>query len=341
MRVGWEHVGHRVVLRHSLADGRATDVLGELLAWDSPSGYARVATRDGEVTVALADIILGKPVPPARVRRLTVTELQDVMADGWQPLEREEYGGWRLRAAEGFTGRANSVLPLGDPPDPLAAAVDHVQEWYTARGLPARFAIPWPLGAGPGEAGEGRDPLDRELAARGYAMDTPTLVLTRSLAAGLLAESGFPAAVSGGEAALGEHGWEVVVAEEPDDGFLSLYRYRGQELPPVAARVMVSAPAQAFVSVRVRTGEEAGRTVAVGRVASSRGWSGISAVEVARDYQRRGLGGLVMTALHAWAADRGDHSTYLQVARSNAAGRGLYDRLGYAAHSGYHYRIEP
>lgn len=341
MRVGPDHVGRRVVLRHVLADGRATDVLGELVAWDSPSGYARVETRTGEVSVPLADIILGKPVPPARVRRLSVTELQDVMADGWQPLEREEYGGWRLRAAEGFTGRANSVLPLGAPPAPLGPAVDHVEQWYAARGLPARFAVPWPLGAGPGEPGGGQDPLDVELDARGYSLDMPTLVMTCSLDAGLLAERGFPAAESSGEAALDEHGWVVDVSDEPDEGFLALYRYRGQELPPVAARVMVSAPAQAFVSVRLRSAGSAAQTIAVGRVASSRGWSGISAVEVATDHRRQGLGRVVMAALHDWAADRGDHATYLQVARSNVAGRALYDALGYTAHSGYHYRIGP
>lgn len=311
------------MLRHRLADGRATDVLGDLVAWDDPTGYARVSTRRGEVSVRLTDIVLGKPVPPAPRRRLSVVELQDVMADGWQPLEREDYGGWRLRAAEGFTGRANSALPLGEPPSPLPEAVDHVQRWYAERGLPARFAVPWPLGAGPGEPGDGRDPLDVELARRGFALDYPTLVMTLSLPS--VADSGEP-------------GWEVAVADEPDEGFLALYRYRGQDLPRVAAQVMMSAPAQAFVSVRPPGSPQ---TVAVGRVASSRGWSGISAVEVAADHRRQGLGGVVMRALHAWAADRGDHAAYLQVARENVAGRALYDALGYTAHSGYHYRIGP
>jgi N-acetylglutamate synthase len=327
VRVGPEHVGLRVVLRQALADGRATDVLGELLAWDSPPGYARVATRHGEVSVPLADILLGKPVPPepARVRRrrLGVAEIQEVMADGWQPLEREDYGGWRLRAAEGFTGRANSVLPLGDPPAPLPAAIDHVEAWYDARGLPARFAVPWPLGAGPEEPGYGADPLEAELVSRGYRLDTPTLVMVRAL------RGHSPDVAPTPDLAID-------VRESPDEGFLTLYRYRGQDLPPVAARVMVSAPAQAFVSVRTLG---TGRTVAVGRVASSRGWSGISAVEVAEDHRRRGLAALVMSTLHAWGRERGDHSAYLQVARANVAGRALYDGLGYVAHSGYHYRI--
>ena len=41
----------------------------------------------------------------------------------WQAPEQERLGDWLLRAAEGFTGRANSALPLGDPGSPLPEAV--------------------------------------------------------------------------------------------------------------------------------------------------------------------------------------------------------------------------
>ncbi len=71
---GW--VGRRVVLRHRLPDGRATDVLGTLLAADAE----RVSVRrdrlpDGEeesartVVVPCADVLLAKPVPPPPVSR--------------------------------------------------------------------------------------------------------------------------------------------------------------------------------------------------------------------------------------------------------------------------------
>jgi GNAT superfamily N-acetyltransferase len=338
--IGPDDVGRRVVVRHALPDGRATDVLGELVAWDTSAGYARVVTKRGEVTIALGDLLLGKPIPaapeprrrrpgsgraadrPSVLESPSVVELQDVMADGWQPLQRASYGGWVLRAAEGFTGRANSVLPLGDPPDPLPAAVDHAERWYAERGLPARFCLPWPLGSGPDGPGYGADAVETELVARGYVLDTPTLVMTRR---------------TDSPDAGGRPGLEVRVSDEPDEGFLSLYRYRGEDLPPVAAQVMTSAPAQAFVSLRT----DDGRTVAVGRVASSRGWSGISAVEVAPDQRRQGLAGLVMGELVRWAAERGDPWVYLQVARANHGARALYARLGFTDHSGYHYRVQP
>jgi hypothetical protein len=40
-----------------------------------------------------------------------ITELEAAAADGWRAPEEAALGDWRLRAAEGFTGRANSASP--------------------------------------------------------------------------------------------------------------------------------------------------------------------------------------------------------------------------------------
>lgn len=57
-------LGTRVVVRHRLHGEQhgATDALGELVAVDAVS--CTVATRRGEVVIALADIVAAKPVPP-------------------------------------------------------------------------------------------------------------------------------------------------------------------------------------------------------------------------------------------------------------------------------------
>ena len=184
--------------------------------------------------------------------------------------------------------------------------------------------MPWALGSGPDEPGFGADPLDSALVARGYILDYPTVVMTYPLTRCRDARPG-RCRLSGQS------------RDEPDEAWLSLYHYRGQDLPPVAVRVLMSAPAQAFISVRTTTGE----ALAIGRVASARGWTGIAAVEVAPDARRRGLAQAVMAGLLAWGRDRGDRAAYLQVARANDAARALYDRLGFTDHSGYHYRIQP
>ncbi|HYO36111.1 MAG TPA: GNAT family N-acetyltransferase, partial [Geodermatophilus sp.] len=54
---------------------------------------------------------------------LGVADLERLAARGWRGDEEVPFGGWLLRAGGGFTGRANSVLVLGGPPEDLAAAV--------------------------------------------------------------------------------------------------------------------------------------------------------------------------------------------------------------------------
>lgn len=341
LRVGPENVGQRVVLRRAVAGGRYVDVLGDLLSW--ADGVVRVRTRTGESAVPITQVIAGKPVPPPPTRRgspnltLGVEALEDVAADGWRPLELAWIGvpgrGWRLRAAAGFTGRANSALTTGDPGLPVPQAISVAEAWYVERGLTPRFALPWALDAavrrGGADTGARESSLDDALRQRGYQLDTPTLVLTaatRQVAA---------AAVRPGAAPLGA-GLRVDLADSPDEAWLAVYRYRGSPLPPVARQLLMSAPAQVFVSVR-----EGERTVAVGRGASSRGWTGVSAMQVEQSHQRRGLGRELLGAIAGWALQRGDRSMYLQVAEANEAARRVYGVVGFAAHHGYHYRLRP
>ena len=335
-RVGPDQVGRRVVLRRRLPDPQPGalygDVLGELLSWDGVTAVVRTRAGD-DVSVPVADVVAGKEVPPPARRKapphlaLDVAGLEEVASDGWRPLEgawlADRPGGWRLRASAGFTGRANSVLPLGEPGVPLEEAVDRAERWYAERGLPPRFAVPWPLDA-PVLPDRARDvPLDAALRRRGYVLDTPTLVLVAPLAV-VAAAADVPAVR------------RVELAEEPDEEWLSVYRYRGQELPPVARELLLSAPAQAFASVR-----DGSATVAVGRVAVSRGWAGITAMDVARTHRRQGLGRAVLAALAGWAVERGAVSSYLQVAEHNQGAQALYAAAGYVPHHGYHYRIHP
>lgn len=67
VRLTASDVGKRVVVRHRIPDGRATDVLGELLA--VTDDHLTVRDRVGLAhVVAIADVVAAKPVPPPPVR---------------------------------------------------------------------------------------------------------------------------------------------------------------------------------------------------------------------------------------------------------------------------------
>ena len=250
----------------------------------------------------------------------TIIDLERMAAAHWRGTEEEWLGGWLLRAAEGFTGRANSVLPLGDPGMPLDEALVAVTQWYRARGLPPMMAVPAPIAADSLAQG-----LDHLLSERKWlTRPGPAFVMLADLPLGIDLD-GLRA------------GRDVLAGPEPDDAWAARYHYRGQDyLPPVARKVLTSAPEQSFVSIR-----DGNEVLAIARLSIADGWAGISAVEVHQDHRRQGLGGAITAAACLAAEQRGLSRVFLQVEVDNAAARALYARLGFRDSHRYHYRVAP
>lgn len=132
-------VGQRVVVRHLLPDGSATDVLGTCTSWGEAS---LTIDRDGhgKVEIALADVVTGKPVPPrASVRaRVSARDIELHSFADWPEVTRQPLGEWVLRSSPPIGGRllkrANSVLAMGDPGTPLEEASARVRAAYEQLG---------------------------------------------------------------------------------------------------------------------------------------------------------------------------------------------------------------
>ncbi len=248
---------------------------------------------------------------PAMTRPSDVVRLERLAARSWRGLEEEPYGDWLLRASGGFTGRANSALVLGDPPAPLDEAVAEVGGWYSARSLQPRVQVPLP----------GSEAADAAFRAAGWTAVDDVLVVTAPLVP--WAGPGVP----------------VYLAPEPDDAWLAGYVYRGAPLPPIARRVLLNADDPVFASVRLAP--EPAPLAAVARGVLVEDWLVVTAVTVAEEARRRGLGTAVMAALGDWARARGGRGCLLQVLASNAPALGLYERLGFTEHHRYHYLLAP
>lgn len=115
-----------------------TDLLGTCVAWGE--GRCVVQPESGPpVTIAIGDIVSGKPVPPRPSTRLRVSTRDAEARTGalWPDLERVPLGEWELRRqpdpATPLRKRANSCLAVGDPGRPVAEAAAEVIAFYTAR----------------------------------------------------------------------------------------------------------------------------------------------------------------------------------------------------------------
>lgn len=316
VRITAADVGKRVSVRRwneDVAGGeKFTDTVGVLTSWDN--GVLLITRRSGEsVRIAESSLVAGKVVPAAPARRrgpaASYEELSRIAARAWQPVERERLGDWELRASAGFTRRANSVLPVGEPGLPLDEALTVVRDWYADRGLPAY--IQTATGA------EGtQELLCAELEARGWTRE-----VTAELWIGALAP------LTDREVSA-----EVVLSREADAAWLSRYQRKG--LSEVALKVLGSGPSVWFATVPGAAGRA---PAAIGRCVVDGRWAGFAAVEVDPAQRRRGLAGAVMTALARRALEEGASAAWLQVETDNTAARALYAGLGFGTHHAYHH----
>jgi GNAT superfamily N-acetyltransferase len=327
----WERrAGQRVVVRHRLPEGLFTDVVGTLVGVDR--AVLVVATRSGDVRVPRADVVAGKVVPPRPSRPApphlapSVTDLVAVMALHWNPADAVRLGGWWLRAFGGFTNRANCVVPLGDPGLPPDEALRTVHDWYAERGLPAQLSVARPVDGGVPAAPD-------EPAA--LALATVTSRGWRVVEGGSALVLVAPTAELRAAPPLAD-GLVLDVADAPDAGWRTTYRYKGEDLPEHAVPLLLSAPEQAFWSVR-----DGDRTVACARGSVGGGWAGVTAVEVDPAFRRRGLARVLLGAVARWAWSRGALSTYLQTAETNGPAQALYLSSGFVPHHRYDYVREP
>ncbi|MEU6705268.1 GNAT family N-acetyltransferase [Streptomyces wuyuanensis] len=318
VRITPSDVGKRVSVRRRAesADGSAkfTDTVGVLTSWTG--SVLLITRRTGEtVRIAESSLVAGKVVPAAPARRrgmpaASFEELARVSARAWQPVESEPLGEWTLRAASGFTRRANSVLPLGDPGVPVDDALARVRAWYAERGLPAY--VQTATGA------EGtQERLCAALAERGWERE-----VTAELRTGGLAPIGD----------LDADVRRVRLGRSVDEPWLR--RYQRFDVPgPHVLKVLGGGPSVWFATVP----GESDVPAAIGRCVVDGRWAGFMSVEVDPAHRRQGLATAVMAALARRALDEGASAAWLQVESDNDGALALYEGMGFAVHHLYHH----
>jgi GNAT superfamily N-acetyltransferase len=301
-------VGHRVVVRRLIGTGgQRTDLLGELVALDGQE--LTVRSDDGTThVIPLVTVVAGKRIPPRPPRFSEMAALEHVTDAAWSAPEHERLGDWFLRAAEGFTNRANSALPVGDPGVGLDEAIDTCVRWYSDRSLVPRITVPLPL----------RRDVATVLTERGWFAQPPVLVQTAALADVLAAPGPTVPA-------------EVSLWDRPTEGFLKIITARKAGLPEAARHILHHG--------EVRYAEigspEVGVPSAIARGARVADWMHLGLVEVVDPARRRGWARAVSQALAGWAADAGAVRAVLQVEQDNTAAVRLYGAMGFRTHHTY------
>ncbi|QCP00723.1 GNAT family N-acetyltransferase [Arthrobacter sp. 24S4-2] len=247
-------------------------------------------------------------------------ELEAAMDAAWPAPDREESGGWVLRAADGVTQRANSIWPRSEPDESPAqrlALLRDARAWYRNRRLPVIFQV----------FDDARSAaLNAVLDEEGFTRQSETLILVQS---------------AGGDAPAPDAGVEL--SAQPTDEWLRLWWSvdgRGDEESLTTARGILEGCRSLYALVR----DDDGVPAAVGRLAlpsgASGGLGGVYGMATRPDARRRGYANKVLRSLLAAGTAQGLYGYWLLVTAANSGARDLYARAGFREAGRYYYRQE-
>jgi ribosomal protein S18 acetylase RimI-like enzyme len=224
-------------------------------------------------------------------------------------------GCWLRYTDSKGTWWAGAVLMHGRVPSrQLAERIAVAEDFYLARGEPARFQV---CPACPPD-------LDDALRRRPYRPESVVTPLV--INAGQLAGRPLAPLV------------RVELKEQADAEWFQLFiSALAPGVDPAPERRLLAASGGAEC-VR-HSLPVSGYPVAVGRAVTDTGWVGVFSMATLPDACRRGAGGAVLAALANWAVSQGFSRLYLQVEQNNTAALRLYRRAGFEKACRYHYRI--
>ena len=254
---------------------------------------------------------------PDPARHAEVSRFEELTLNAWPGLKQVVRDGWVARLARGFTGRANSVVPLdGGTLDP-AEKIDFFEKLYAAHGLPATFKLT--VSSRPPELGA-------LLAARAYRESRRASV---QVCRDLRSDDMDGATTRRGIDARPEP-WPQWI--ESVVGFRSFPACDAATLGEILAAIAL--PCRFAVSLDERGVAACGLGVLEGE------WVGLYDIVTRPDARRRGHAARVVRSLTGWARDNGASGAYLQVMIDNAPAQALYAGLGFRELYQYAYRTK-
>ncbi len=243
-----------------------------------------------------------------------VRELELTNSEMWVAKEIQMLGEWYLRANDGVTWRANSVLPIGSSGLSIDESLDYCIEFYTSREIPPCFQLT--SFSSPNE-------LDTILQERGWAKGITVETMIRALDHPQSARTSY----------------EVNLQKEPTEGWIESFmkgsgRKKGNEQIRLALMTRSNVP-KAFVYIDVD-----GIVASVGLGMVHRGWLGIFRLGTLPEYRNKGLATALNDALLQWGYRQNARRAFLQVEDDNPVAKSLYQKIGFEYAYTYWYRYQ-
>lgn len=240
--------------------------------------------------------------------------IEELSMNAWPALQTMVVDGWFLRFANGYTRRANSVIPLYASKNNAPEKILFCEKMYGDQGLSTIFKM---------TPDSNPHDLDLLLAERGYRAEAYTSVqlldLTRL-----------------DDALIPEVSLTSLEAEDWHEAFCRMNGIAIDHQVTHQQIVRAIIPAKCFGAVRLN-----GQVIGCGLGVIQDGVVGLFDILIDKAYRRQKYGERIVQALLTWGKQQGARMAYLQVMCNNPAALGLYAKLGFQEEYQYWYRVKP
>ena len=243
-----------------------------------------------------------------------IKAIEDLSLNAWPSHQMQLYDGWILRYSHFYTHRTNCVEQFGSSVIPYEDKIPYCEEVYKRWNTPCIFKIT-PLS---------KESLDKSLESKGYRIEHTTTVMCCDL-----------------ENTPEFEAHEEVQTDEriPDEWIDALFNIKGGATVVHLKIVpsMYAAIPKDVICACVRDGR---RIIATGLGILDREYIGIYAINVDKEYRRRGIARKICETLINEGKKHGAEKAYLQVVSENAPAIALYESLGFKKEYEYWFRVK-
>lgn len=239
----------------------------------------------------------------------SILKLETISLGGWPAIEEEEYDCWILRASCGYTGRANSIVPLHKGNIDIHEKILNCESWYGIRGLPAIFKLT-----------DASDYLSGYLDKRLYSI-RPRVNVQSILLNGFNRKS------------------DIILSEMHVDEWIDAYRtIVGQSESELIIHSNLLRLLQNNADFVVLFVDNA--PVCCGICVYQGEYAGIFDIVTASAVRRKGYAEQLLIEILNIAKNKGASYSYLQVISDNKPAISLYRKLGFETQYQYWYRYQ-
>lgn len=242
-----------------------------------------------------------------------IRQIEELSLNAWAASQTVALDGWILRFTNGYTRRANCVIPLYPGNQPLAEKIITCEKLYASKTLPVIFKMT--------STSQPAD-LDSELCNRGFIFDAETSVQVLSL-----------------NSTNFQLNPDVDLRDRPDEAwFENLYRMTAihEKNRPTLRNIFSNIiPTQCYATIRSDD-----QIVACGLGVIQSGFIGLFDIVTDPQYRNQGYARKLIHSLLAWGQSHQTGNAYLQVMLNNRPALGLYKSLGFTELYRYWYRVK-